>query len=138
MAVSGRPPAGPAPVVASPAPAPSKPVALAAPHRTVTLWVTAYCPTCPRCDTDDVTATGSSALRPGLAVAAERGSRAVSLGARVRVPGKGWLRVDDTGGRVGPSQLDLRVPTHEEAVRWGRRKLTVQIGTRARRVARSG
>jgi 3D (Asp-Asp-Asp) domain-containing protein len=44
----------------------------------------------------------------------------------VFIPRLGWLPVDDTGGAVGPHQLDVRLPSHVAAAHWGRRRLRVR------------
>ena len=57
---------------------------------------------------------------------ARRGAlRALPLGAKVWVPGYGWARVDDVGGKVRSNQLDIRFASHRAASRWGRRQLKI-------------
>lgn len=104
----------------------ARPVAL----RTCDLRITAYCPQCAVCDTGDTTATGTDAWTPGAAVAADPDERAVPLGTRIFVEPFGWLRVDDTGGRVGPHQIDVRLRSHAAAQRWGSRVLPVGLKRR--------
>jgi 3D (Asp-Asp-Asp) domain-containing protein len=91
------------------------------------VWVTAYCPRCPRCQTTDLTATGRHASRPGVAVARHQAKRVVPLGSKVYIPAVGWLPVDDVGGKVGPAQFDLRMQSHAQARHFGRRQMVVRI-----------
>ena len=91
------------------------------------VYATAYCPDCRVCDTGGRTATGRRASTDGVAVAARRRSRVTPLGSRVYLAGRGWLPVDDTGGGVGARQIDLRLQDHREAVRWGRRLVSVRF-----------
>jgi 3D (Asp-Asp-Asp) domain-containing protein len=51
------------------------------------------------------------------------------LGSRVFVSNLGWLPVDDTGGGVKSNQIDVRLQSHDEAVRWGRRQMRIQLET---------
>jgi 3D (Asp-Asp-Asp) domain-containing protein len=95
--------------------------------RKVVKWVTAtaYClGPCGRCETRGRTYTGAKRRR-GIAVARKQGRRVVPLGTRVSVPGYGAAEVDDVGGGVGRTQIDLRFRTHQLASRWGKRKLKV-------------
>jgi len=89
--------------------------------------VTAYCPTCRVCQTGRRTYTGRGAFGPGAAVARTAWRRFTPLGSRVYVPRFGWLLVDDVGGGVRAGQIDVRVPSHQQAVRWGRRLMAVRI-----------
>jgi 3D (Asp-Asp-Asp) domain-containing protein len=49
------------------------------------------------------------------------------MGTIVYVPGYGYGRVEDTGGAIKGDALDLWFPAHEQAGRWGRRQLAVQV-----------
>lgn len=44
-------------------------------------------------------------------------------GTRITVPGYGKGTVEDTGGAIKGAHIDLWFPAHEEARRWGARKL---------------
>jgi 3D (Asp-Asp-Asp) domain-containing protein len=95
-------------------------------HRRVVrkVRVTGYCMgPCRRCGTQGLTYTGTRTLR-GIAVA-RRGRRAAPLGSRIFVPGYGSARVDDVGGGVGSTQIDLRFKSHRHAARWGSRRMQV-------------
>jgi 3D (Asp-Asp-Asp) domain-containing protein len=95
-------------------------------HRRVvkSVRVTGYCMgPCRRCGTRGRTYTGTRTLR-GIAVA-RHGRRVLPIGAEVFVPGYGSARIDDVGGGVGPTQIDLRFKSHRTAARWGTRKIQV-------------
>lgn len=50
------------------------------------------------------------------------------FGTRMYVPGYGWGTVEDRGGAIkGPNRIDLFFDSHSDALRWGRRKVRVQI-----------
>ncbi len=50
------------------------------------------------------------------------------FGTRMFVPGYGWGRVEDRGSAIkGPDRIDLFFSSHSEALRWGRKKVTVLI-----------
>ena len=85
---------------------------------------TGYClGPCRRCETQGLTSTGTRGRR-GVAVA-RRGRRVLPLGSHVYVPGYGWAAVDDVGGGVGSTQIDVRFRTHSMASRWGKKNLQV-------------
>ena len=49
------------------------------------------------------------------------------FGTRLEIPGYGIGVVEDVGGAIKGRHIDVWFPTHEEAVRWGRRELTVKV-----------
>lgn len=50
------------------------------------------------------------------------------FGTRMYVPGYGWGVVEDRGGAIkGPTRIDLYFNSHSDALKWGRRKVHVQI-----------
>ncbi len=85
------------------------------------MTITAYHPNCQICGTGQLTKTGKSALRPGVAV----DPRVVPLGSLVAFKDNGKtvvLRADDTGGAVHGYIIDRRMASHSEAIRYGRRR----------------
>ena len=90
--------------------------------------VTAYCP-CARCcgvDADGFTSKGIDANLPGVAVDPKR----VPYGTVLDIPGYGIVIADDTGGAMRNSSvihMDVRFPTHQEALNWGVKELTVSV-----------
>ncbi len=99
--------------------------------RTVRMTVTAYSPDERSCGTsaDGITASGYSVhVNGGCLVAAD--PKVLPLGSLVSVPGYDGgavVPVLDTGGAIKGSRLDVLFPTHDEALRWGRRTLDVTI-----------
>ncbi len=100
--------------------------------RTVKAVVTAYCPCRECCGTDarGVTSTGRNARRlSGCAV----DPKWIPYGCRVHIPGVGWRTADDTGsamrrsGRQGIIHVDVRMGSHEEALRFGVRRVAIRI-----------
>lgn len=50
------------------------------------------------------------------------------FGTRMFVPGYGWGMVLDRGGAIkGQDRIDLYFDSHQDALRWGRRRLQVKI-----------
>lgn len=98
----------------------------------VKVTATAYCP-CSICcgqHADGLTATGRDASKPGVAVDPTQ----FALGSRFDIPGYNrnngnWILADDTGKDIKGECIDVRFANHEEAVKWGRKTLTVRIWT---------
>jgi 3D (Asp-Asp-Asp) domain-containing protein len=73
--------------------------------------------------TGNRTATGTWPKRGTLAV----DPRVIPLGTRIYIPGYGVGVAEDTGGAVKGNVIDLFFETRDEAIRWGRRNVTVYI-----------
>jgi 3D (Asp-Asp-Asp) domain-containing protein len=98
------------------------------------MTVTAYCP-CAKCTPGKgKTASGRDAKKDGVAV----DKRVIPLGSRLDVPGAktgsngngSWLLADDTGSAIVGDVIDVRMQSHDEAKRWGRKELRVRIWRR--------
>lgn len=63
-------------------------------------------------------------LRKGL-VAVD--PNVIPLGTRLYIPGYGYAIADDTGGAIRGNTIDLAFDSHEEAIQFGRRRITVNI-----------
>jgi 3D (Asp-Asp-Asp) domain-containing protein len=85
-----------------------------------------------------VEATGYSPEEPGLDHTTATGARAkhgviavdphvIRLGTHVYVPGYGYAVAADTGGAIKGRRIDLCYDTVGEAIRWGRRHITIII-----------
>jgi len=89
---------------------------------------TAYCP-CEKCCgeyADGKTATMTNAYMPGVAVDKKK----IKLGSKLFVPGyNGDMLViaDDIGGAIKGDKIDVRFPTHREALEWGVKHITIRI-----------
>lgn len=100
--------------------------------KTVEMLVTAYCP-CEICcgkSADGQTSLGDDAyICDGVAAA----PKAIPYRTQLRIPGVGIKEVDDTGGamrkswRKGVYHIDLRFPSHLEALKWGKKVLMVEV-----------
>lgn len=69
-----------------------------------------------------VTASGTKAKRGTIAA----DPRLYPMGTHLYVPGYGAGTVEDVGGVIKGRHIDVWFPTHEEARRWGVRKLKVE------------
>lgn len=103
----------------------------AAKYRPVKRWmtVTAYC-TCKKCcgpNAKGITASGKRAR--GKMIAAPR---TYAFGTVMYVPGYGTSCVEDRGGAIKGSRLDLLFPSHKAALKWGKKRLLVTIWVRRR------
>ena len=100
------------------------------PHRhIVKMMVTAYCP-CTKCcgeNASGITASGKLVTADnGQFVAADA---SLPFGTKLIIPGygNGSVEVLDRGGAIRGNHLDVFFPTHEEALKWGRRMLVVVV-----------
>jgi 3D (Asp-Asp-Asp) domain-containing protein len=75
-----------------------------------------------------VTASGTTAKHGTIAADTTR----LPFGTVVYVPGYGYGRVEDRGGAIKGAKLDLWFPSHEKALKWGRKKMKVRIWAAAR------
>lgn len=73
--------------------------------------------------TGNRTASGTWPKRGTLAV----DPRVIPLGTKIYIPGYGVGVAEDTGGAVKGNVIDLFFDTRNEAIRWGRRNVTVYI-----------
>ncbi len=89
--------------------------------RRMRVETTAYSPRQP--DLDFTTATGARARYGIIAV----DPRTIPLGTRVYVPGYGYALAADTGGAIKGNRIDLCFETVQEAIRWGRRSVTIIV-----------
>jgi 3D (Asp-Asp-Asp) domain-containing protein len=99
--------------------------------RVVTMEVTAYCP-CKKCcgpKARGVTASGKRVdHNAGLFVAADKDL--FDFHTQLQIPGYAGgqtVPVLDRGGAIKGNRLDVFFPTHEQALRWGRRMIPVTV-----------
>ena len=84
--------------------------------------VTAYCP-CVKCCgeyADGVTASGELAVNKFVAA-----DEIISFYKVLDVPEYGVVPVLDRGGMIRGKKLDVFFPTHDEALKWGRRVIEI-------------
>lgn len=92
----------------------------AAPQRSATATVTAYCPCAICCGPmggTGITASGQQA-RQGVTVAASRG---IPFGTRLRIEGVGVRVVQDRLATRHDGRVDVYFARHEDAVRFGKK-----------------
>ncbi len=70
-----------------------------------------------------ITATGTETRHGTAAVDRTR----YRYGTVFHVPGYGYARGEDAGGAIKGAHIDLWFPSHEAALRWGRRTLNVKV-----------
>ncbi|MBL9031367.1 MAG: 3D domain-containing protein [Phycisphaerae bacterium] len=101
------------------------------PARTITMVVTAYSPdarSCPGTD-DGLTATLHPVTTNGHRLVAAD-TRLLPFGSMLSIPGYDSgqvVPVLDVGGAIKGHRLDVLFPTHEEARKWGRKRLAVTV-----------
>ena len=98
---------------------------------TMRMLVTAYSPDERSCGkwADGITASGDSVYTNNMQLVAAD-TRLLPFGTLVSVPGYAGgapVPVLDRGGKIKGHRLDVLYPTHERALKWGRRALTVTI-----------
>ena len=115
------------------------------PQHTATVTATAYCPCGACCNWErswlrlgkpviasgpnegkpkavGVTASGAPAKRGTIAA----DTRVYPFGTVMQIPGYGYGVVEDRGGDIKGQTIDLFYPTHDEALDWGRVKVTIK------------
>lgn len=76
-----------------------------------------------------VTATGTRAHHGTIAA----DPKVFKMGTRLNVPGYGVGTVEDVGGAIKDKHIDIWFPTHEAALKWGRKWLSVtEVGEEAK------
>lgn len=99
--------------------------------RTLQMVVTAYSPDARSCGkwADGITASGFSVWTNGMKLVAAD-THLLPFGSVITVPGYHGSQpvpVLDRGGAIKGHRLDLLFPTHEEALKFGRKTLTVTV-----------
>lgn len=99
--------------------------------RTIEMIVTAYSPDARSCagSDDDLTATLHHVTTNGFKLVAAD-PRVLGYGSMLSIPGYDQGRIVpvlDCGGKIKGNRLDVLFPTHEEAVKWGVRKIKVNV-----------
>jgi 3D (Asp-Asp-Asp) domain-containing protein len=98
--------------------------------RLIRMLVTAYCP-CTKCcgpNAQGITASGKRvSYNHGHFVAAD--TSRLPFGTKLLIPGygDGAVEVIDRGGAIKGNHLDVFFPTHQQALDWGRRYITVTV-----------
>ncbi|WP_071460875.1 3D domain-containing protein [Bacillus massilinigeriensis] len=103
-------------------PTPKKPSNVA---RTLTVSASAYTANCRGCS--GITATGFNLKKNPNAKVISVDPRVIKLGTRVYVPGYGYAVAADKGGHIKGNRIDLFMSSHQRAINWGRKTVTIQI-----------
>lgn len=83
---------------------------------------TAYCRGC-----SGITKTGINLRKnPNLKVIAVD-PRVIKLGTKVYVEGYGYAIAGDTGGAIKGNKIDVFMPSHSSALKWGRKTVKIKI-----------
>ena len=94
--------------------------------RTIRVTATAYCP-CRICcgrHSDGKTAIGRNAYSKGIAV----DPKVIRLRSYLDIPEYGsWIMADDTGRAIKGNRIDIRFKTHQEAVKFGVKTITIRV-----------
>jgi 3D (Asp-Asp-Asp) domain-containing protein len=75
---------------------------------------------------DGKTSIGRDANLPGVAV----DPKIIPYKSIVEVPGIGKLLADDCGGSIKGNKIDIRFPTYNEAINFGRKNMRIKIWKR--------
>ncbi|MBY0111275.1 MAG: 3D domain-containing protein [Phycisphaerales bacterium] len=99
--------------------------------KTIEMIVTAYSPDARSCagSDDDLTATLHHVTTNGFKLVAAD-PRVLSYGSMLSIPGYDQGRIVpvlDCGGKIKGNRLDVLFPTHEEARKWGVKKIKVNV-----------
>lgn len=99
-------------------------IAISMTNTILILTVTAYCH-CARCcgKANQPTASGATPLA-GRTIAA---SRSIPFGTVIDLPGIGLRRVEDRLSRRFDNRIDLFMPSHQQALQFGKQKLAVTV-----------
>lgn len=93
--------------------------------KTMTVSATAYTAYCAGCS--GTTATGIDLrANPNQKVIAVDPS-VIPLGSKVWVEGYGEAIAGDTGGAIKGNKIDVFIPTQGEALKWGRKNITIKV-----------
>jgi len=107
--------------------------------RSLDMTATAYC-LCRKCCGKSESSPGYGATASGLRIIPNTGMKVIAvdpnvipLGTKVYVEGLngasdyGYAIAADTGGAIKSNKIDLYFDTHQDALRWGRKKVRVYI-----------
>lgn len=92
------------------------------------LTITAYSPTTEECGEDPFTTASMRTVRPGfVAVSRDLFEQGWKFGKKVYVKGHGVFEIADLMGKRHTKRLDIFIPDTKEALRFGKKQLTVAL-----------
>jgi 3D (Asp-Asp-Asp) domain-containing protein len=92
--------------------------------KTMLVDATAYC-SCAKCcgKSDGITASGVKA-KANRTIAVDK--RIIPLGTVVLINGKQYV-AEDTGGAIKGNRIDIYFDSHEQALKWGRQQIEIEV-----------
>jgi 3D (Asp-Asp-Asp) domain-containing protein len=93
--------------------------------KTLTVSATAYTANCKRCS--GITALGLNLKKNPKLKVISVDPKVIKLGTKVYVEGYGYAIAGDTGGAIKGKKIDIFVPSHKDAIKWGRKTVKVKI-----------
>lgn len=91
----------------------------------ITMKATAYTANCEGCS--GVTATGINLKENPDAKVISVDPSVIPLGSKVYVEGYGYATAGDTGSAIKGNKIDIFFPSHEQAVQWGVKTVSVKV-----------
>ena len=93
--------------------------------KTITVSATAYTANCNGCSGTTATGVNLKANPDAKVIAVD--PNVIPLGSKVYVEGYGYATASDTGGAIKGNKIDVFIPSHNEAMQWGRKTVEVQV-----------
>lgn len=93
--------------------------------KTITVSATAYTANCNGCSGTTATGVNLKANPDAKVIAVD--PSVIPLGSKVYVEGYGYATAADTGGAIKGNKIDVFVPSHDQAMQWGRKTVEVQV-----------
>ncbi|PLS02719.1 3D domain-containing protein [Neobacillus cucumis] len=91
----------------------------------ITVKATAYTASCEGCSGTTATGVDLKANPDAKVIAVD--PKVIPLGSKVYVEGYGVATAADTGGAIKGNRIDVFIPTEHEALKWGKKHITVKI-----------
>ena len=93
--------------------------------KTITVSATAYTANCNGCSGTTATGVNLKANPDAKVIAVD--PSVIPLGSKVYVEGYGYATAADTGGAIKGNKIDVFIPSHDQAMQWGRKTVEVQV-----------
>ncbi|MBY0099711.1 LysM peptidoglycan-binding and 3D domain-containing protein [Mesobacillus maritimus] len=94
-------------------------------NKVITVEATAYTASCEGCS--GITSTGINLKENPDAKVISVDPSVIPLGSKVHVEGYGTATAADTGGAIKGNKIDVFIPDHDDAVKYGRQQVKVEI-----------
>lgn len=93
--------------------------------KVITVEATAYTASCEGCS--GITSTGINLKENPDAKVISVDPSVIPLGSKVHVEGYGYATAGDTGGAIKGNKIDVFIPNYDDAVKYGRQQVKVEI-----------